>query len=117
MRRDYQLISQVFKALAHPVRLEIVDLLRQGEVCVCHIETALGRRQAYVSQQLTVLRDAGLVDSRKEGLQVYYRLTDERAALLLEVLYGPSEHARREKLEGCPCPACATIMLSEIQGA
>jgi DNA-binding transcriptional ArsR family regulator len=44
-----------FKALAHPVRLQILDMLRSGEVCVCHMETALGKRQAYISQQLMVL--------------------------------------------------------------
>jgi DNA-binding transcriptional ArsR family regulator len=50
-----------FKALAHPVRLQILDMLRSGEVCVCHMEAVLGKRQAYISQQLMVLRDAGLV--------------------------------------------------------
>ena len=48
------------KALAHPVRLQILDMLRaDDEVCVCHMEAAFGKRQAYISQQLMVLREAG----------------------------------------------------------
>lgn len=65
----------LFKALAHPTRLAIIELLRGGELCVCHLEQALGCRQAYVSQQLTVLRDAGIVGDRREGWRIYYRVT------------------------------------------
>lgn len=63
----------LFKALTHPVRLSMLDMLRGGERCVCEIEAALGRRQAYVSQQLAVLRDACLVDVRRDGWRVFYR--------------------------------------------
>jgi DNA-binding transcriptional ArsR family regulator len=66
---SYDDLAARFKALAHPVRLQILDMLRRGEACVCHMETALDKRQAYISQQLMVLRDAGLVDARKDGLQ------------------------------------------------
>ena len=76
----YDALAVRFKALAHPVRLQILDMLRSGEACVCHMETALGKRQAYISQQLMVLRDAGLVDARRDGLQVFYRLTDDLTA-------------------------------------
>jgi DNA-binding transcriptional ArsR family regulator len=65
----------LFKALAHPMRLAIIELLRGGELCVCNLEQALGCRQAYVSQQLTVLRDAGIVSVRREGWRIYYRVT------------------------------------------
>jgi DNA-binding transcriptional ArsR family regulator len=94
-----------FKALAHTGRLQILDILRRGEVCVCHIEAVIGRRQAYVSQQLMALREAGLVESRQEGLRVFYRLADDLAADLLDVALGPAmgEHA---PVDGCPCPAC-----------
>lgn len=71
-----QELADLFKAMAHPARLQILSMLRQGEICVCHIENALGKRQPYISQQLMVLRDAGLVESRKDGLQVYYRLAN-----------------------------------------
>jgi DNA-binding transcriptional ArsR family regulator len=102
-----------FKALAHPVRLQILDMLRSGEVCVCHMETALGKRQAYISQQLMVLRDAGLVESRKDGLSVFYRLIDEVVFDLLEATLGPAEDNAPEVLDTCPCPHCAEVV-SEV---
>ena len=58
----------------HPERLAILEMLRSGERCVCDIEDALGHRQAYVSQQLIVLRNAGLVESRRDGWRVFYRV-------------------------------------------
>lgn len=108
MTPDYDTLSNCLKALAHPARLQILDMLRRGEVCVCHIETALGRRQAYVSQQLMVLRETGLVASRRDGLRVFYRLADPLAADLLDAALGPIHPGRGPaRLEGCPCPACA----------
>jgi DNA-binding transcriptional ArsR family regulator len=57
--------ADLFRALMHPARLAILDLLRAGEACVCHLEAHLGYRQAYLSQQLAILRTAGLIrDSR-----------------------------------------------------
>jgi DNA-binding transcriptional ArsR family regulator len=103
----YDNLAVRFKALAHPVRLQILDMLRSGEACVCHMETALDRRQAYISQQLMVLRDAGLVDARKDGLQVFYCLADDITAALLDALLGSVEEERQTRLEGCPCPHCA----------
>ncbi|NWG15296.1 MAG: winged helix-turn-helix transcriptional regulator [Chloroflexi bacterium] len=88
MSRTYDDLALVFRALAHPVRLHILDLLRGGEICVCQIEAALGKRQAYISQQLMVLREAGLVETRKEGLQVFYRLVSPLAETLLASALG-----------------------------
>jgi DNA-binding transcriptional ArsR family regulator len=107
-------IANKLKVMGHPVRLQILNMLRQGETCVCHIEQALGRRQAYVSQQLMVLRDAGMVDSRREGLQVYYRLIDPQAADVLSVLMNPPDADGLVWLDGCPCPSCATERIPEI---
>ncbi len=53
--------AHIFKALMHPVRLQILDLLRDGKLCVCQIEAQSGQLQAYVSQQLAVLRRVGLI--------------------------------------------------------
>jgi DNA-binding transcriptional ArsR family regulator len=78
-------LAPLFKALAHPRRLAILQSLRDGELCVCEIEQALGLRQAYVSQQLTVLREAGLVCYRKDGWNVYYRIARSEAYTLLEM--------------------------------
>jgi len=96
-----------FRALAHPARLQILDMLRGGEVCVCHMEAALQKRQAYISQQLMTLRDAGLVESRKDGLKVYYRLVDDVTADLLNVILGPGCADVPDIFPDCPCPRCA----------
>lgn len=102
----YDQFATRFKALAHPVRLQILDLLRGGDACVCHLETALGKRQAYISQQLMALREAGLVDFHKDGLQVFYRLTDRATEDLLRVAFGAVSAPRAHRLDGCPCPRC-----------
>jgi len=108
---DYEAIAVRLKAMGHPVRLQILDMLRSGEVCVCHMERALGRRQAYISQQLMVLREAGLVEARKDGLQVFYRLVDETAVALLNTAFGPALRQQPEVLATCPCPHCAEAKL------
>lgn len=70
-----KMISGIFKALGHPTRLAIVMLLKGGELCVCEIVEELGdEQQSNVSQHLAVLRGEGLLASRKEGLNVHYRL-------------------------------------------
>jgi DNA-binding transcriptional ArsR family regulator len=111
----YQQQAKMFQALAHPVRLRILDLLAQEEACVCHLTTALGKRQPYVSQQLAALREAGLVADRKDGLMVYYRLSDERVRDLLSVGMGILRNQGIElecvpvptaPLSDCPCPRC-----------
>ena len=103
---DYSSTAVLFKAFAHPVRLHMLDMLRGGELCVCHIEAALQRRQAYISQQLRVLREAGLVASRKDGLRVYYRLADPLVADMLTLIWGPADTDEPEMVADCPCPQC-----------
>lgn len=112
---DYQQQTALLKALAHPVRLQILDMLRQGELCVCHIERAINKRQAYISQQLMVLREAGLVSYRKDGLQVYYALATPAIGDLLTLLCGPAAPHGHAVIDGCPCPTCETIALTSIR--
>jgi len=112
---SYEDAANKLKMMSHPVRLQILDMLRQGEICVCHIERKLNKRQAYVSQQLMTLRDAGIVTSRRDGLQVYYRLVDDQVMALLHYLIGSPEQDGMEVLEGCNCPSCSTIHITEIQ--
>ncbi len=78
-------LAPLFKALAHPRRLAMLQLLRERELCVSEIEEALSLRQAYVSQQLSVLRETGLVCYRKDGWNVYYRLAGPEVYSLLEI--------------------------------
>jgi ArsR family transcriptional regulator, arsenate/arsenite/antimonite-responsive transcriptional repressor len=65
---------ELFKAFADPVRLRLLNLLADGEVCVCHLHEALELPQSTVSRHLAYLRKRGLVLGRKEGLWVHYRL-------------------------------------------
>jgi DNA-binding transcriptional ArsR family regulator len=113
----YDLQSELLKALAHPVRLQILDELRDGEQCVCHLEAALGLRQAYISQQLTVLRKVELVAERKEGLRVYYRVLDPQnlhavmdfARRLAKTERVKSAKPARARPRQCNCPKCSPI--------
>lgn len=100
------------KALAHPARLTIVNVLRHGEACVCHLEAALGYRQSYISQQLSVLRTAGLVQERREGWNIYYSVIRQELFEILDSvgrLAGPRTNNASESrgvLDNCPCPHC-----------
>lgn len=111
--RNYADLASTLKVMGHPVRLQILEMLRRGETCVCHIEKALDKRQAYISQQLMILRDAGLVASRKDGLQVYYRVVDPQVGELLDVLCGPVDEASHEIIEDCTCPACSAVLTAK----
>lgn len=66
--------ATMLKALAHPSRLMMVDELAKGERCVCELQKVVGADMSTVSKHLTVLKKAGLVESDKRGLQVFYRL-------------------------------------------
>ncbi len=115
MELSYEQIAELLKGIAHPTRLQILNLLREGEMCVCHIEASLNKRQAYISQQLMTLREAGLVDSRRDGLQVYYRLTNPLISDLLNLTLGTTAKTGIQCVEGCPCPSCSVIALAQIQ--
>jgi DNA-binding transcriptional ArsR family regulator len=67
---------EIFRAAADPSRLKILKLLREGELCVCEIMTALDRPQSSTSHHLSILKDAGLIKERKEGKWSHYRLSD-----------------------------------------
>jgi DNA-binding transcriptional ArsR family regulator len=107
----YQHSAVVFRALAHPGRLQILDELRRAEACVCHLQTVLRRPQAYISQQLRVLREAGIVTDDKDGLNVYYRLSDPQVERLLKEVLGPAGESRG--LPNCPCPHCQSACRTE----
>lgn len=74
VQQDFDRRARILKALAHPTRLFIVDELSRGERCVCELTELVGDDISTVSRHLTVLRDAGILDSEKRGLQVWYRL-------------------------------------------
>ena len=67
--------AEIFKALANPVRLDIIDLLLEGEKCVCEIQQTLNKyEQPHISKSLAKLKAVGLIKDRKDGLNVYYSL-------------------------------------------
>ena len=70
----YEYRARILKALAHPSRLMMVDALSEGERCVCELQEIVGSDMSTVSKHLAVLKAAGLVSDRKQGLKVFYRL-------------------------------------------
>lgn len=74
--KNSSLQAEIFKVLAHSTRLQIVELLREGEKCVCDIVPELGMEQSNISRHLNSLRKEGIVQCRKEGLKVFYWVSD-----------------------------------------
>lgn len=84
-RPIYQVKAEFFKTLGHPARIRVLELLREGERSVAELIPDVGLEASHLSQQLAVLRRAGVVQSRKDGSSVHYSVTDERIFELLEV--------------------------------
>jgi DNA-binding transcriptional ArsR family regulator len=108
---DYEILSNRLKLLAHPERLRILDAIRRDAECVCHLEALLGKPQPYVSQQLRLLREAGLIEDRKQGQNVYYWLNDKDVRAWLDAVLGPAEGelpslVQHKRVIACPCPKC-----------
>ena len=83
---------KVMKALREPNRVKIVKMLQHGELCVCEIQAALGVSQPTVSKHLKILEEAGLLNYRKEGLWVYYRLDDGTRSPYVATILGNLKH-------------------------
>jgi ArsR family transcriptional regulator, arsenate/arsenite/antimonite-responsive transcriptional repressor len=83
---DLRPLTRVFRALGDETRLRIVALLAHGELCVCHVEQALDLTQPNASRQLGILKSAGVVDSRREGTWVYYRIAEQEHEVVERVL-------------------------------
>ncbi len=117
-------VARAAQALAHPFRLQIIELLRGEGAYVMHLTAALNRRQAYLSQHLAVLREAGLVVGERRGMTVIYRVSNPQVFELLERFkqLAPSLEGPRSKtservsfsprgfsvrtMRGCRCPRC-----------
>lgn len=102
--KEYQPVAELFQILSHPIRLQILDALRKGSCCVCHLQVLTHRPQVYISQQLRVLREADLVIDEKDGQNVYYRLCNENIRSLLRETIGEADSPT--KLPDCTCPKC-----------
>ena len=89
MRRTATTIDQLedaFKALADRTRLRILALLGNNEVCVCHLHDTLGLPQPTVSRHLAYLRESGLVEARRQGVWMYYRLATPKSPVMHQVV-------------------------------
>jgi ArsR family transcriptional regulator len=84
-RPIYQVKADFFKTLAHPARIRVLELLRDGECSVGQLIPAVGIEASHLSQQLGILRRANILQVRKEGAAVLYSVTDARIFELLEV--------------------------------
>lgn len=118
MNPDYELLANSLKLLAHPERLRILDAVRRDAECVCHLEALLGKPQPYVSQQLRLLREAGVIDDERRGQNIYYRLANQDVGRWLQAILGPvegelPEMERHKRVIACPCPKCS----EELTGA
>ena len=73
-QRLFEKQAEIAKAIAHPLRIAIIDFLRDGEQCVCDIADHVGAERSNVSRHLSIMVNAGVLEYRKEGLKVIYRL-------------------------------------------
>ncbi len=80
----HRLKAKVFYALSDPVRLEILEFIREGEKCVCEIVPHLNLIQPVVSRHLKILKDNGLVAHRKDGTKRLYSVTDDRIYKIID---------------------------------
>ena len=87
MQIDYQKESEILKALANPIRLKIIDAIREEEVCVSTLEEITGASQSCVSQHLSVLRNLGMVETSRNGNLVCYSLKNRLAERIVSSIY------------------------------
>ena len=84
--RDLDALTSVYAALADPTRLRILSLLGDGEICVCHIHASLDVPQPTASRHLAYLRKSGLVEARRQGIWMHYRLAAQDNAVVAAVV-------------------------------
>ena len=113
-------IAEPLSAIASPQRIAILLAIGKGEACVCHLETALGLRQAYISQHLMALRKADILQDRREGRYVFYKIKN---ASLLDLITASASLSGRLSAESvsslintqvypsCECPHCVPALI------
>lgn len=97
MRIDYQKEAEILKALANPIRLRILDVIREGEVCVKTLEEITGASQSCVSQHLAILRKAGLVKGFRDGNLVCYSLDHPLADEILHCIHEQPDYSTTQQ--------------------
>lgn len=89
-----QRVSEVLKVVAHPVRLQIVELLEDGEKCVSEIVKDLGNKQSITSQHLNRMRDKGVLSCRKDGANIFYRIENKNVIKVLHCVHNHCMHGK-----------------------
>jgi ArsR family transcriptional regulator len=115
-----QQIAGAVEAIASAQRIAILLAIGKGEACVCHLEASLGWRQAYISQHLMALRKADILQDRREGRYVFYRLKDTSLLDLIVVaarIRGMAAESISTLIEtqahpSCECPQCSPALIS-----
>ena len=95
-RKLYEMKAEIFAAVGHPIRLAIIDFLKDGEKCVCDIARQAGAERSNVSRHLAVMLKAGLVEHRKDGLKMMYSL---KTPCIMEFLSCVTNVLRRQMKE------------------
>ncbi len=94
----YESLAAVFKALAHPARLLMIEQIAEGEKCVCELVSMVGLDASTVSKHLTVLRNAGVVADEKRGNMVFFRIRMECVSGFFSCVRKALEAQAREQL-------------------
>ena len=112
-------VAMPLQAIASPQRIAILLAIGNSEACVCHLENALGWRQAYISQHLMALRKADILTDRRKGRYIFYRLKN---ASLLDLLTASarlsglstesiSAFINAQYNPSCECPQCVPVVI------
>lgn len=112
-------IGTVLEVIGSPARIAILIAIGNSEACVCHLESILGWRQAYISQHLMTLRKAGILEDRRDGRYIYYRLANTAILALVRTTATVSgiDGAVIDKIinptpsPDCECPHCIPELL------
>jgi ArsR family transcriptional regulator, arsenate/arsenite/antimonite-responsive transcriptional repressor len=118
MKQASPKLHDLLKALADPTRMRILMLLGTGEVCVCHIHTALGVPQPTASRHLASLKRAGLVEARKIGLWVHYRLrplSDQRLQAVIDAACNAAGETKAVSQDCCRLTEAIRVIRSPLQ--
>lgn len=110
-KNPHEKVSEFMKSISNPVRIQILLAIGTGEACVCHLESLLGLRQAYISQQLMILRKKKIITSRRDGRYIYYRLAKPEVLNIVqsagEIVGVPKNSLVIQDHSSCECPKCS----------
>ena len=115
---SHEKIGDLLASIGNPVRVQILLAIGTGEACVCHLESLLELRQAYISQQLMLLRKKKIIASRREGKYIFYRLVKpeilEVVRVAGDIVGVPTDAFSIRDHSNCECPKCSTSILEPV---